>query len=136
MLQDIVKLQKKIIPELVELLEKRYLILRTISYNQPVGRRVLANKVDLSERIVRTEINFLKNQGLIEINTPGMTVTEEGKYILNSLKDFIHEVKGLSKIEIEIKKILNIKEVIVVPGNVEEDKNLLQDLGKSSITIH
>ncbi|WP_197276578.1 sugar-binding transcriptional regulator [Clostridium massiliamazoniense] len=132
MLQDIIKLQKKIIPELVELLEKRYLILRTISYNQPVGRRVLANKVDLGERIVRTEINFLKNQGLIEINTPGMTVTEEGENILDSLKDFIHEVKGLSKVEVEIKKILNIKEVIVIPGSVEEDKNILQDLGKAA----
>lgn len=132
MLQDIIKLQKKIIPELVEILEKRYLILRTINYNQPIGRRVLANKVDLGERIVRTEINFLKNQGLIEINTPGMTVTDEGAKILDSLKDFIHEVRGLSKIEEEVKKLLNIKDVIVIPGNVEEDKNILQELGKAA----
>ena len=72
-MQEILKLQKKIIPELVELLEKRYNILSTIYYNQPIGRRILANKLNLGERVVRTEINFFKEQGLIEIHTPGMT---------------------------------------------------------------
>ncbi|MDZ5001429.1 sugar-binding transcriptional regulator, partial [Clostridium perfringens] len=52
-MQEILSLQKKIVPELVEVLEKRYNILRTIYYNQPIGRRVLANQLDLGERIVR-----------------------------------------------------------------------------------
>ena len=53
-LEDILKLQQKIVPELVELLEKRYNILRTIYYNQPIGRRILANNLGIGERIVRT----------------------------------------------------------------------------------
>ena len=48
-MQEILSLQKKIVPELVEVLEKRYSILRTIYYNQPIGRRVLANQLDLGE---------------------------------------------------------------------------------------
>ena len=98
-MQEILRLQKKIVPELVEVLEKRYNVLRTIYYNQPIGRRILANQLNLGERIVRTEINFLKSQGLIEINTPGMTVTRVAKKLLDNLKDFIHEIKGLSDIE-------------------------------------
>ena len=79
MVQEILELQRKIVPELVEVLEKRYNVLRTIYYNQPIGRRMLANELNLGERVVRNEIDLLKSQNLIEINTPGMTVTKDGQ---------------------------------------------------------
>ncbi|WP_072988547.1 sugar-binding transcriptional regulator [Clostridium cavendishii] len=131
-MQDILKLQKLIVPEMVDLLEKRYIILRTIYYNQPVGRRVLANMLGLGERIVRTEINFLKTQELIEINTPGMSVTNNGEVVLEKLKEFIHEIKGLSETEEQIRKALGMRKVIIVPGNVSEDANILNELGKAA----
>ena len=55
-LQEILELQKKIVPELIDVLDKRYIILRTIYYKQPIGRRALALDLSLSERIVRNEI--------------------------------------------------------------------------------
>ncbi|GAB6168007.1 sugar-binding domain-containing protein [Clostridium carnis] len=131
-MQEILSMQKKIVPELVEVLEKRYNVLRTIYYNQPIGRRVLANQLDLGERIVRTEISFLKSQNLIEINTPGMTVTEEGQEVVDKLKDFIHEIKGLSDIEQSIKSFLGLREVIIVPGDVEANKAIFKELGKAT----
>lgn len=117
---------------MIELLQKRYNILRTIFYNQPVGRRILANSLGVGERIVRTEINFLKEQNLIEINTPGMSITPEGEDIIEKLKDFIHEIKGLSEIEKYLKDKLGLKDVIIVPGDVEEDKTLINELGKAA----
>lgn len=131
-MQEILALQKKIVPELVEVLEKRYNILRTIYYNQPIGRRVLANELNLGERIVRTEISFLKSQGLIEVNTPGMSVTEDGKVIVKSLKEFIHELKGLDDIEEDLKNFLGLKDVIIVPGDIETNPTVLKDLGKAA----
>lgn len=133
-MEQLLKLQQKIVPELVELLEKRYNILRTIYYNQPIGRRVLANNLGIGERIVRTEINFLKNQNFIEINTPGMSITESGEEIIDKLKDFIHEIKGLSDIEIAIKESLRLKDVIVVPGDIYEDKTVMNELGRTAAT--
>lgn len=132
LLNEVLKLTQKIVPEAVDLLLKRYNILRTIYYNQPVGRRILANSLDVGERIVRTEINFLKNQNLIEINTPGMTITPEGEDLINRLKDFIHELKGLSEIEEAIRSQLKLKKVIVVPGNLEDDRTVLTELGKAA----
>ena len=131
-LQELIELQNKIVPELVEVLEKRYNILRTIFFNQPVGRRVLSNELNLSERIVRTEISFLKGQGLIEINTPGMTVTESGEEIVDKLNGFIHELKGLNDLEDKIKEALSIKKVIIVPGDVENNQGILKDIGKAA----
>lgn len=130
-LQEILRLQKKIVPELVEVLEKRYNVLRTIYYNQPIGRRILANQLNLGERIVRTEINFLNAQGLIDINTAGMSTTKQGEEIVNELKEFVHELKGLSEIEEQLKVLLNVKKVIIVPGDVEENSTILKDLGKA-----
>lgn len=131
-LQDILKLQKKIVPEIVDVLEKRCNILRTIYYNQPVGRRILANMLGLGERIVRTEISFLKIQGLIDINAAGMSVTNEAIELLESLKDYIHDLKGLSDIEQSIKEYLGIRKVIVVPGDAEIDRTIIKELGKAA----
>jgi central glycolytic genes regulator len=131
-LEEILKLQKKIVPELVELLEKRYNILRTIYYNQPIGRRVLANNLGIGERIVRTEISFLKDQNFIEISTPGMTITKDGEKIIDKLKDFIHELKGLSEIEKIIKESLKLKSVIIVPGDLDEDRTVINELGRAA----
>ena len=130
-MQEILELQKKIVPELVNTLEKRYNVLRTICHNQPIGRRVLAEMLNVGERTVRTEIGFLKDQGLIEINASGMTVTSEGIELIYKLNDFIHEIKGLSEVEKKIETLLNLKKVIVVPGDIEENPLVLKDLGKA-----
>ncbi|MGH4137543.1 sugar-binding transcriptional regulator [Clostridium sp.] len=129
-MQNILKLQQKIVPELIELLQKRYDILRIIYYNGPIGRRILANDMCISERIVRNEINFLKSQNLIEVNASGMFITNDGEEIVNRLKEYIHEIKGLSKIEKSIEKYLKLQQVIVVPGDVDLDKSVLKELGK------
>ncbi|MDU2123936.1 MAG: sugar-binding domain-containing protein [Clostridium celatum] len=131
-MQEILELQSKIVPELVEVLEKRYNVLRTIFYNQPIGRRMLASELNLGERIVRNEIDLLKSQNLIAINTPGMTVTKDGQHVLEGLKEFIHKIKGLNDIEKSIKSFLGLKDVVIVPGNAEEDPATLKELGKAA----
>ncbi|WP_461204605.1 sugar-binding transcriptional regulator [Clostridium sp. DL1XJH146] len=129
---DILKLQQKIVPELLDVLEKRYSILRTIYYNAPIGRRILANILGLGERVVRTEINVLKKQDLIEITTEGMGITPDGEEVLDKLKDFIHEIRGLYEIEEFLKKYLMVKEVYVVPGNLDENKIVLNEMGRTA----
>jgi central glycolytic genes regulator len=135
LLNEILKLAQKVVPETLELLLKRYNILRVIYYNQPIGRRTLSSSLEIGERIVRTEINFLKDQNLIEINTPGMTITPEGEEIIHKLKDFIHELKGLSELEGYIRNKLGLRNVIIVPGDSDEDRTVLTELGKAAANI-
>ncbi|MBE6062300.1 MAG: sugar-binding transcriptional regulator [Clostridium butyricum] len=130
-LQEILELQKKIVPELVNTLDKRYNVLRTIYHNQPIGRRILAEKLEVGERTVRTEIGFLKEQDLIDVSAAGMTVTGDGEEIIVKLKDFIHEMRGLSEVETKLKTLLNLKRVIIVPGDVDKNPLVLKDLGKA-----
>ncbi|KRQ88035.1 Central glycolytic genes regulator [Caloramator mitchellensis] len=130
-MKKILAIQQKIIPEMLELLEKRYSILKNIYYNQPVGRRTLSQDLNLGERIIRTEVNFLKHQGLIEINPIGMIVTEDGEYVLEQLKEMIYHISGLSVLEDKIKHILKIKKVIVLPGDSEKDKTVQKEMGRA-----
>ncbi len=91
--------------------------------------------MEIGERIVRTEINFLKSQSLIDINSSGMTVTKEGEEIIDRLKSFIHEVKGLKEIESILKNKLEIFEVIIVPGNLDEDITVKMNWEKLQLII-
>lgn len=129
-MEELLAIQQKVIPEMIELLDKRYKILKNIYYYQPIGRRALSQHLDIGERIVRTEINFFKEQGLIDINSIGMMITQEGENILKSLEKMIHSITGLSSIERKLKDYLEASRVIVVPGNIDEDDTVLREIGR------
>ncbi|WP_425448554.1 sugar-binding transcriptional regulator [Dethiothermospora halolimnae] len=129
-MEKIIKLQRKIAPEVVDITIKRYNILRNILYNQPIGRRTLANNLNLGERVIRTEVNILKKQKLLEVKSMGMNITEEGKVIIKELNDFIHSLKGLTGLERELERKLHIKKVIVVPGDSDKEGITINDVGK------
>jgi central glycolytic genes regulator len=131
-MQDIIKLQKKIVPEITELLERRYSILKSVYYNQPVGRRTISEELNIGERIVRAEVNFLKDQSLIEIKTGGMITTKQGEEVLEKLKKFIFELRGLSDVEKYIKDKLDLKDLIIVPGDIDSDTAAYADLGRAA----
>lgn len=131
-LENLMKVQQKIVPEAVELLERRYSMMRTIFNCQPVGRRLLAQKLGLGERLVRAEIDFLKAQGLVTVSGPGVILTGDGEGLLSILKEFVSEIKGLDEIEEILKRELHYKRVIIVPGDLDADPNVKSELGRAA----
>ena len=129
-IKDIIQLQKKIVPEVLNILEKRYNILRNIHTMQPIGRRGLSNKLSIGERIIRGEVEILKDQGLIEITAAGMILTNEGKYIIDNLQEYICALRGIKDIEEKLKYKLGISEVKIVPGATDGNEYVLEDMGK------
>lgn len=134
-MKEIIDLQRKIVPEILTILEKRYNILRNIYILQPVGRRNLANKLSLGERVIRTEVDILKSQGLVDIDAGGMSITTEGEVVVEQLKDFIYSMRGIGEMEEKLRRKLDIIKVIVVPGNVDTDDFVLGDLGKATAKL-
>ena len=122
-MEKLLNSQKKLIPQVIELMERRYSILRQISLSEPIGRRTLSNMMEISERVIRSETELLKEQGLINVAVSGMTITEEGLNLLSELKDVMNSVMGLSKLQSRIKDKLGIKKVIVVPGSYEKNES-------------
>ncbi|MCQ1528336.1 sugar-binding transcriptional regulator [Lutispora saccharofermentans] len=129
-MKNFIELQKKIAPEISDMIEKRYSILLTIKYNQPIGRRNISSFMGQTERWVRSELDVLKNQNLIEIQSAGMHITEEGEEIISKLSAYIGEVKGLSMLSKNLKTMLGVKEVLIVPGNCEKRPEVLNEMGR------
>ena len=131
-MEDLLKIQQKLIPEVIEIMTKRYLVLREISLSGPLGRRALANNLQNSERIIRTETELLKQQGLIDVASKGMTITQEGQQLLKDLKDAMRDVIGINQLQEEIRQYLGIKKVILIPGSYDNNHSLIKDIGSQA----
>ena len=131
-MEDLLKIQQKLIPEVIEIMTKRYLVLREISLSGPIGRRALANNLQNSERIIRTETELLKQQGLIDVASKGMTITQEGQQLLKDLKDAMRDVIGINQLQEEIRQNLGIKKVILIPGSYDNNHSLIKDIGSQA----
>lgn len=129
-MDKLLSLQQKIVPEIIPLLLSRYQILRSIRYLQPVGRRALADKLQLQERKIRNEVDVLKEHELISYSPAGMQVTSIGDDLLRELEDYIRDIQGLSILEEQVAALYNIKQVIIVPGDSDQDHSIKKDLAR------
>lgn len=129
-MKNLIKIQQKFIPQVIEVMERRYFILRQISLSEPIGRRTLSNISGISERIVRSETEFLKDQGFIDVAVSGMTITKEGNILLDELKDIMNDIMGLSTLQDKVRDKLGIKKVLLVPGSYDNNESLLKDVAR------
>ncbi len=131
-MQSFIDISKRLLPDFLQILQKRYSILRYIGFMQPVGRRSLAVSLGFTERILRSEVDFLKEQNLVFANNVGMSLTPEGKNLLEDLEGFMRELKGIGVMELELKHRLGIKKAIIVPGDSDESSMVKGELGKAA----
>ncbi|WP_339233747.1 sugar-binding domain-containing protein [Oceanobacillus sp. FSL W7-1281] len=133
-MESIMALQRKIVPELVSLMQERYTLLQHVHLHQPIGRRALAESTNLTERHVRGEIDFLHEQGLVEVTSKGMFITNEGKVVLDQLAALIGDLSRLENLEDQLKRTLSIDNVIVVPGDSDHNPQIKAEMGKACVT--
>lgn len=133
-MDDLLDIQKRILPDLVEVMQKRYQILQYINAMQPVGRRNLSSSLGLTERVLRSEVEFLKNQNLIQMSAQGMSMTKEGKDILERLERVMREITGISRLESQLKAKMGIARVVVVPGDSDVSPWVKNELGNACAT--
>ncbi|MGM9987724.1 MAG: sugar-binding transcriptional regulator [Bacillaceae bacterium] len=125
--------QTRLLPDFIPMMQRRYMILHHIRLMQPIGRRNLAVNLDMTERVLRGEVTFLKEQDLIHIAPSGMTLTNEGEELLNALAGFMKEISGLKVLEERLKEILNLEEVVVVSGDSDETVWVKQEMGRACV---
>ncbi len=100
---------------------------------QPIGRRSLSSSLNISERVLRSEVTFLKEQGLVHIASAGMYVTDEGETLFEELELVMKELLGLQELEAKLEQQLGVKEVLIVPGNSDEFSWVKKELGRACI---
>ena len=132
MQDDYFSLMQVIAPDLAREIEKRAFVLERIGALQPVGRRQLAMKLHMPEREIRTVATLLKDHGLITLDAAGMSLTEKAAGALPLARSFSRELRGLTDMEIRLSRFLQVENVLVVPGNVDTDEQVLGEVGKSA----
>lgn len=132
-MRALVDLQKKIIPDLLEVMQRRYKILHYVKLMGPIGRRSLADNSEMPERLVRSEVDFLHSHGFVAVSSKGMIITVDGKNILEQLEEFMHETSGIQVLEQQVKDKLEIDHVVIVPGNSDQSDWVKQEMGKAAV---
>ena len=135
---DILQIMKKIAPEEMDTIVKRYRILSFISSQEPIGRRSISLSLDFSERTVRNETEKLSRQKLIEVSREGMKVTQEGKRVLKEMKMFMQYIDALGEMEKKLSHILGIKEVHIAQGDYQSMQSVKKELAQiaSNVLLH
>lgn len=120
---------RRIVPELLEILQERTRILNRIALLQPIGRRALATELGTTERILRAELDFLKQQGLLVAATAGMSLSVGGQSLLDELNQVLAVLDGRSELASMLSRKLGIPTVIVVNGDNDEEAWVKNTLG-------
>ncbi len=122
-------------PELPEIVVRRYCLLRKIYYCSPIGRRSLAAYFNMGERVVRREIDILREQGFVAIERKGIVLTTAGKSMVKSIMPCLKSFLGLTALEERLLELLKIRRVIVVPGDLESDAVVLLEMGRAAARV-
>jgi central glycolytic genes regulator len=123
---------KRVVPEMMELLKDRVRIIQRIMLRQPIGRRALAGEMMLTERVLRKELDFLRDQGLISATPAGVYLTEDGLRMLGELEDAVSVVEGRANLARRLSAKLSIPNVIVVEGNLDDTPWVKDNLGRKA----
>ena len=133
-MKELIEVQKKLLPDLLSTMQKRYEILRYIRLMQPIGRRALSVNLGLSERVLRSEVDFLKSQNLLLVQSSGMTLTQEGTVLMQKLEEMMKEVFGLKLLEEKVKETLHLPNVVVVAGDSDTSPWVKKEMGRACVT--
>lgn len=130
-MRKIIEIQKQLLPDLMDILKTRYTILHQIMLSELIGRRTLAASLHMTERVLRAETDLLKAQGLIEIESSGMKISEAGRSLLEQMGPMAKELFGLNELGEKIRHAYGLQKVVVVPGDCETSPLTKRDLGRA-----
>lgn len=134
-MKDIASVLMTIIPKETEVLRRRYQILNTIQLFQPIGRRSLSQRLNISEKLIRTDSEFLKAEGFIEVNAIGMEISQKGIEILDDLRETMKALQGLNSIQEKVKEILPCKDLVIVPGDADQSEETRKSIAKTASEV-
>lgn len=134
-MRRLVELQQKLLPDLVQVLRERYMLLRSVGHLQPIGRRGLAQAMGTTERILRAEVELLKDSGLLHVSAAGMNLSAEGQQVLDEMEPLVGELFGLTDLAEQLQRLLGIPEVVVVQGNADQSPWVKEELGRAAARV-
>ena len=120
----------RLAPDLMEDIRQRAAVMERIAALQPVGRRALSQRLRLPEREIRAICDRLKDDGFLSVTASSMTLSEKGVSALPDARELVHALSGLRALEHTLTRALNVGRVLIVPGNADENPEVLDEAGR------
>lgn len=129
---SILTILSQLAPDLMEHLELRALILERVSALEPIGRRALAARLNLSEREVRSAAEALKDAGCLSQSASGMELTQLGRSLVEPARTVSRGRRTLSTMETALSLKLGVEHVHVVRGDADRDAAVLHEAARAA----
>lgn len=126
-MDSLVALQQ-LVPELGEVLGRRYSLLNLIREEAPIGRRFIASQLGSSERVIRGELDILREQDLIVSSSLGVQLSAQGEKVLAIVQSMIKEFHDFEYLEKKLAAALGVGKMIIVPGDADNNTSGKRDL--------
>lgn len=133
LMQNVLSVIEEVIPDIMYKLQNRYQILRNVFLLGPVGRRVVSERMGITERVLRTESEGLKKQGLIKTSKMGMELTEKGEAVYHQLDQLMGQLLGMKEKEKKLASYLEIEHCVIISGDVDEQSKLHEEMGRAAV---
>lgn len=124
------KMIEAIAPDMLNVVQDRFQILRNVYWMAPIGRRVLAQKMGVTERVLRTETDVLKRLQLLDSSKSGMSLTEKGLTVFHGLETIVGQLQGMRQKEKQLADVFQIQHCIIIAGDSDQQAKILQNFGK------
>ncbi len=124
------KVLEIIVPDMLEVVKQRYRVMQNIFWMQPIGRRSLAEALHLTERVLRSETDYLRQQKLIDSTKSGMSLTKRGEKVLEELDVLMDQFFGMDRLEKKLASNFQIERCLIVSGNSDEQAKVVADFGE------
>ena len=135
-MDDILNIIERVVPQLSAELAQRVRVMQLLAHHsERLGRKALAQKVGLSERTLRTLIDSLRQQGLVDVTQAGMQLTHYGELTLKVLEELLEAESPYFELAQRLKQRLGIAQCYVVSGNADEQSSVGERLGRMVTTI-
>ena len=121
-----------IAPDLMEELELRALILERVAALEPIGRRALAQRLNLQEREVRSAADALRRAGCVTQRAAGMELTDYGRDLVDVARVVSRGRRSLASVELALASRLNAQRVCVVRGDADVDGSVLDEAARAA----
>jgi len=121
-----------IAPDLMREIELRTLVLERVAALEPIGRRALAQRLQLPEREVRSAADALRTSGCITQSASGMELTEYGRGLVDSARMVSRGRRSLSSMELALARKLDVERVCIVRGDADMDESVLGDAAQAA----
>lgn len=128
-MKSLIEAQNKLVPEMMNMLEARYQVLKYVKMKGPIGRRTLSGIANLTERETRSVLDHLRVQHLITITSSGASITITGDEVLETLKFSMEQSSGRLSLANQLTKLLGIQNVRIVSGDSDTHIATKESLG-------